>query len=52
MTSITTSSSIVQTLSSIAEKAVAENEPKVISGILVYTAGSALTPIPLGTLSY
>ena len=49
---VTTSSSIVQTLDTIAQRAIATTVPKITSKYLVFSAGSNLTPTNLGTLSY
>ena len=44
--------SIVKTLTDIVEKKVATTQPMTTSGTLLYKAGSTLTPIVLGQLSY
>ena len=44
--------SIVQVLTDIVEKTVATTQPMTTSGTLLYQAGTNLTPISLGQLSY
>lgn len=44
--------SIVKTLTDIVEKTVATTQPMTTSSVLLYKAGSTLTPINLGQLSY